>query len=228
MTATRRERQRAATIDEIKAAALEQLATEGSVSLSIRGIARAIGMSPAGLYRYFDGLDDLITALIADAYNDLADEVAEASSQGAPRRRLGDAMLAYRRWCLDHPNRFLLLYGTPIPGYEAPEGGPTEQASRRIGQVFFAIVMEAWSRDELLVPRPVRAVDALESEYAAAVAPGFPPELMGMFISTWAHFHGLVTLEILNQLDWIYPDADAFYRGEVERILDRSLAQASA
>jgi AcrR family transcriptional regulator len=227
VTATRRERQRAATIEEIKNAALEQMAAEGSSSLSIRGIARAIGMSPAGLYRYFDGLDDLITALIADAYNDLADYVEEASLEGTPRRRLGEAMVAYRRWCLDHPNRFLLLYGTPIPGYEAPEGGPTEQASRRIGEVFFAIVKEAWDRGELVVPRQVRPVDALAREFAGALAPGLPPELMAMYISTWAHFHGLVTLEILNQLRWIYPDAGDFYRGEVERILDRSFGEAS-
>jgi AcrR family transcriptional regulator len=225
MNATRRERHRAATIDEIKAAALDQIATEGSSALSIRGVARAIGMSPAGLYRYFDGLDGIITALVADAYNDLADHVAEASRQGPPRSRLRDAMLAYRRWCLDHPNRFLLIYGTPIPGYEAPEGGPTEQASRRIGEVFFAIVVEAWHRDELVSPRETRPVDALERDHAGSLAPDFPPELMGTFISTWAHFHGLVTLEVLNQLRWIYPDAEAFYRDEVERILDRSFGE---
>ncbi|MCB2222541.1 MAG: TetR/AcrR family transcriptional regulator [Actinobacteria bacterium] len=222
MSATRRERQRAATIDEIKEAAVALIASEGPAGLSIRGVARAIGMSPAGLYRYFDGLDDLLTALIADAYGALADHVAAASGEGAPRDRLGAAMLAYREWCLGNRDRFLLIYGTPIPGYAAPEGGPTEQASRRIGEVFFGIVMEAWRRGELAVPSATRPPDALEREHASRMAPGFPPELLGTFLSTWAHFHGLVTLEVLNQLCWVYPDAGAFYRGEVERILDRS------
>ena len=81
MTATRREKNRAATLAEIKAAALDQIASEGAGALTLRGIARAIGMSPAGLYRYYDGLDALITELITDAYNDLADAVNALAGQ---------------------------------------------------------------------------------------------------------------------------------------------------
>lgn len=224
MTTTRRERLRAATYEEIKHAALRQIAEEGAAALSIRGVARAIGMSPAGLYRYYDGLEGLITELIADAYNDLADEVTNATTgSGTTRERLRAGMLAYRRWCVDHPNRFLLIFGTPIPGYAAPEGGPTVEANRRMGVAFFTVAAEAWARGELAPPPLDRSPEPGELELAAELAtppPGFPPEAVAAFMSSWAHFHGLVTLEILNQLDWIYPDAEAFYRTAVEQMLD--------
>lgn len=227
MTATRRERLRAATIEEIKQAALDQIAEEGAGALSIRGIARAIGMSPAGLYRYYEGIDELITELITDAYNDLADEVITAGSQaGPPRERLRHAMVAYRRWCLEHPNRFLLIFGTPIPGYAAPEDGPTVVANRRLGEAFFSIGVAAWQQGDLRIERSHRVATTAERDFAEALAPGFPPEVIGVFLSTWAHFHGIITLEILRQLHWIYPDPESFYMDEIEVMLDRTLPAA--
>lgn len=218
---TRRERLRAATVAEIKQAALEQVAAEGATALSIRGVARAIGMSPAGLYRYYDSLDALLTELIADAYNDLADAVVAATiSPGSVRQRLLAGMLAYREWCLEHPNRFLLVFGTPIPGYAAPEEGPTVEANRRIGTAFFAVVAEGWSTGALALPVPARPPTPEERTFLDSVAPGFPPSWLAAFVSAWAHFHGMVTLEVLGQLDWVYPDGEAFYRAEVERLLD--------
>jgi AcrR family transcriptional regulator len=221
MPTTRRERLRAATIDEIKEAALSQIASEGASALSIRGVARTIGMSPAGLYRYYDGLGALLTELIADAYNDLADAVAAASiGEGTVRARLRAAMLGYRQWCVDHPNRFILIFGTPIPGYVAPEAGPTVVANRRIGEIFFGLAAAGVTTGEITRPAG-RGVEAGEAAFAAEVSSDFPPELVGTFLSTWAHFHGIVTLELLNQLDWIYPDAAAFYEREVDQMLDR-------
>ena len=170
---TRRERLRAATVAEIKQAALEQIAAEGATALSIRGIARSIGMSPAGLYRYYDSLDALLTELIADAYNDLADAVVTATtSPGSVRQRLLAGMLAYREWCLEHPNRFLLVFGTPIPGYAAPEEGPTVEANRRIGTAFFAVVAEGWSAGALALPVPARPPTPEERTFLASVAQG--------------------------------------------------------
>jgi AcrR family transcriptional regulator len=227
MTATRRERLRAETLEDIKAAALAQIAESGAGALSMRGIARRIGMSPAGLYRYFENLDGLITALIADAYNDLADHVLTATDrEGSVADRLAGAMLSYREWCLAYPNRFLLIFGTPIPGYEAPENGPTVEAMRRMGGSFFALAAEGWVSGEMsVVPLP-RPLEPSEVEFAASIAPDFPPEMVSVCLSLWAHWHGLVNLEVLNQLDWIYPDPDAFYRGEVARIIDRLTQQA--
>ncbi len=221
--ATRRERIRAATYREIKQAALDQIAHEGAAALSIRGVARAIGMSPAGLYRYYDGLDSLITELITDAYSDLADHVTTATTDGSPRERMRAGMLAYRQWCIDHPNRFLLIFGTPIPGYTAPEGGPTVEANRRIGVAFFTVAAEAWAKGELAplaLGRPAEPGEKMLAAELGVPAPGFPAAGVAAYLSAWAHFHGMVTLEILNQLDWIYPEPERFYAAEVERILD--------
>lgn len=225
MTTPRRERLRRATVAEIKQAALDTIAAEGPGSLSIRGIARTIGMSPAGLYRYYDSLDDLLTELIADAYNDLADAVDDAvAAPGTVRDRLLAGMLAYREWSIDHRNRFLLIFGTPIPGYAAPEAGPTVEANRRIGAAFFEIVHDGWRTGALDLPAAPRPPTAAERQFLDGVAPQFPAAWLPAFVGAWAHFHGMVTLEILGQLDWIYPDGTDFYRTEVERLLDSWVA----
>jgi AcrR family transcriptional regulator len=221
VTSTRRDRVRQGTIAEIKQAALDQIAAEGAGALSIRGVARTIGMSPAGLYRYYDSLDSLLTELVADAYNALADEVVAATtSPGTVRERLLGGMLAYRRWCRKHPHEFLLIFGTPIPGFAAPEEGPTVEANRRIGAAFFDVVHEGWRAGTLALPGPARPATPHEQAFLASVAPDFPASWLTPFVGAWAHFHGMTTLEVLGQLDWVYPDGEVFYRAEVEQLLD--------
>ncbi len=225
MSATRRQRIRAATIAEIKEAALDQIASGGAASLSIRGVARAIGMSPAGLYRYYRGLHDLLTDLIADAYGDLADAVSEAAAQpGTHRQRLRAAMVAYRRWAVSQPHRFLLVFGTPVPGYAAPEGGETVEPVLRMGRAFFTVAVEAWRAGVLTPPARFREPETSEVELAEELAPGFPPEAVALLLGSWGHFHGLVTLELLGHLAWLYRDPEAFYLAEVDRILDGVLS----
>ncbi len=220
---TRRERLRAATFEEIKTAALSQIAETGGPSLSLRGVAREIGMSPAGLYRYYDGRHELLTDLIADAYNDLATAVESAidADGDSTHDRFAAGMRAYRRWALEHPNQFLLIFGTPIPGYEAPEDGPTVEGNRRMGEAFFSVGVEAWRRGELHAVSLGRPTIEAERNLAAEIDPEMPPALVPVMLGTWAHFHGLVTLEILHQFHWLYgDDSDALFEGEIERLLD--------
>jgi AcrR family transcriptional regulator len=221
---TRRDRLRTATLEEIKHAALAQIVEHGAGSLTIRGVARAIGMSPAGLYRYVDSLDDLVTALLTDAYEGLADavEAGIAGATGSALDRFVAGAVAYRSWARRHRNQFLLIFGTPIPGYAAPVEGPTVHANRRMGGAFFRIGAEAWAHGELAVPDLARRPTAAEIAFAAALpVDGFPPELVSTLIGTWTHLHGLVTLELLEQLHWMYPgaDADTFFEGEVRRMM---------
>lgn len=228
MATTRRERLRAATIEEIKLAALDEIAAKGPAALSMRGIARGVGISPAGLYRYYEGRDALITELITDAYTDLADAVEAATTeQGSALERLRGGMIAYRRWCVEHPNRFLLIFGTPIPGYAAPEGGSTVRANMRIGEAFFAVLLDGWRGGGLRLPVSGRQPQQGEEAFVAAYAPDFPAEWMSVFLGAWAHFHGMVSLEILNQLEWIYPDAGSFYETEIDRLLSSWSAPSS-
>ena len=227
MTTTRRERLRQETLAEIKLAAIGQIATEGASGLSIRGVARAIGMSPAGLYRYYRGLDDLLTELITDAYDDLAAAVETGIAEHtAPANQLIGGAIAYRRWSVTNPNRFLLIFGTPVPGYAAPEGGSTVAAMRRVGNALFSVVAASFARGGFAHPKLDRVPTAEETDLAAeiaAMAPGFPATAVPWLIDAWAHFHGLVTLEILNQLGWIYPDAERFYTEQVTAIVERML-----
>lgn len=218
--ANRRDRQRTATLDEIKATALAHLTKQGPSGLTLRGIARDIGMSPAGLYRYYDGLDEIVTSLLVDAYRDLADAVAAAAERGPTvRDRLRAAMLGYREWALAQPNRFLLIFGTPIPGYAAPQGGPTVAENLRIGAVFFGLVAAGHARGELHVPAAGRPATEQEEAFVADLGLPLPADRVAAVLGAWAHFHGMVTLEVLHQLDFVYPDAHDFYTGEVERIL---------
>lgn len=218
--ATRRERLRSETTADIKAAALRQMAETGAPSLSLRGVARDIGMSPAGLYRYYDGIDALLTDLIADAYGDLADAVeAATTADGDPFDRIRDGIHAYRHWALAQPERFLLIFGTPIPGYAAPEEGPTVVANRRLGGALFAVGVEAWAAGRLAVPPLGRPATPAEQAVAEQIG-GVPPEAIPAFLGMWARFHGLVMLEVTNQLAWLYPDPAAFFAGEVHRMVD--------
>jgi AcrR family transcriptional regulator len=222
----RRERNRSTTTAQIKRAALDQIAQAGAANLSIRGVARQIGMSPAGLYRYYDGLDALLTELLADAYNALADAVTDAarSTPGPPITRLRAAILAYRGWAVANPQNFMLIFGTPVPGYQAPPEGPTVAANRRMGEVFFELTAQAWASSEIRSPDPGQQAEPtpaeqLLAEQLQALAAGFPATLVPQMMGGWGLWHGLVTLEVTGQLDWIYPDASRFFASQVDHWL---------
>ncbi|WP_323445522.1 TetR/AcrR family transcriptional regulator [Streptomyces yaizuensis] len=114
---TPRERYRNQVRAEAKQLAWEQIAADGASALSLNAVAKRMGMSGPALYRYFTGRDELITELIRDAYRSLADTFRDAAAAGAD---LPDLARALRRWALADPQRYFLIYGTPVPGYHAP------------------------------------------------------------------------------------------------------------
>ena len=144
---SRRERARAATIEEIKETALALMREQGTTDVRFTDIARVMGMTPPALYRYFADRDELLTALIADAFGSLGAEVAQASNRMGPAdfggRWLAAAM-AYRNWARAEPQQFALILGTPVPGYVAPEEGPTTEAAKAaMGQLAALFVAAA-------------------------------------------------------------------------------------
>jgi AcrR family transcriptional regulator len=163
MATTRRERIRAATIIEIKEIARRHMSEKGAAALSLRAIAREMGMTSPALYRYFDSRDDLVTALIMDAYNDFADALEAARDTCAADDHVGRLAAiahAYRNWALASPQEYALIFGTPIPAYEAPPDvtGPVAarsmmvfldilQAAEQSGQADFSDVHAAFSLD---------------------------------------------------------------------------------
>ncbi|HEY3479861.1 MAG TPA: TetR/AcrR family transcriptional regulator, partial [Streptomyces sp.] len=113
-----RERYRAQVRAEIKQHAWAQIAEAGVPALSLNAIAKQLGMSGPALYRYFAGRDELITALIRDAYRSIADTVRAARADGADLAELAHVI---RDWARSDPQRYFLIYGTPVPGYHAPD-----------------------------------------------------------------------------------------------------------
>jgi AcrR family transcriptional regulator len=200
-----RERRRAQTVAEIKEAALRELAATGADGLSLRAVARAVGVSVQALYHYFDSRDALVTALVADAFDELAATVSAAASAAAtPHDRVVAAGLAYRAWGRENRSAFLLALGVPLADYAAPEGGPTSQAARRLGEAFLGAVFGGWTADELAAVPLTADVPDLHAQLAGTGAlGGLPPGAAALFTSGWATLHGLVVLELLGHLVWV-------------------------
>src|SRR5689334_17359631 len=119
-TKTARELARMELTQAIKDEARRQLAVDGPQKLSLRSISRALEMVSSSLFRYFPSRDDLLTALIIDAYNAMG-QAAEDAAQGAPREAWIAACHAVRAWAKQNPHEYALIYGSPIPGYKAPQ-----------------------------------------------------------------------------------------------------------
>jgi len=242
----RRARLRRETLRDLHVAALDEIREHGAVDLSLRRVARRLGMSPAGLYRYVDSREDLLTRLIADAFHDLADHVFVSIgaaderhdldvAPGRPpeiagperdvRDRLRAAALAYRDWAVDHPNEFGLLFGDPIPNYAAPPGGETVDAMARVGAGIGRPLIEAWEQGRLRVPA---AWDDLVADPDLAARFGPMEHLDGRTLSPafaagllvlWGRLHGQVVLEVFGHHRWLLPDGcEALYRAELATI----------
>ena len=213
--AGRRERLRAATIEEIKTAARTLMTQEGTTDVSLRAIAREAGISAPGVYRYYESRDELLTALITDAFDDLADTLERAVKAGSeePGEQLLAACRAYRGWALDHPQAFGLVYGDPLPGYAAPEGGQTVAAVTRVGAVFLQVYARAHTEGLLRAAPPTppdvleRLVDQLRDVPGLG---GLAPEVAWRALGAYGTLHGLVVLEVFNHLRWLGDPTDLF------------------
>ncbi len=197
---------------DINRAARTQLNEIGAPQLSLRGVAAELGMSPAGLYRYVDSRDALLTNLIAECFDALADAIERdrdaVPSEDAAERALA-AMVAFRGWAQSYPREFELLYGTPIPGYQAPADGPTSIATRRVGAALLTPFVQAWRSGRLRPPRPLDAKtkrDPALARWAAAIQPDLPADVAAALLSLWTRLHGLVIMETFGHLNWLGQD----------------------
>lgn len=219
---TRRERQRAQTINEIKEAARQQMAESGSANLSLSAVARAMGLSTPALYYYYPDRDALLTALIVDAFNGLADAMEAAAVPIAPHAyadRLYRALLAYREWAIAHPADFQLIYGTPLPGYHAP-AETTVPAARRGFALILRTLQQAHDAG-MLRPHPAQA--ALPDDVRFTVAPldgaTVALDVANIAIIGWTRLHGVIMLELFHHLQPNLQGIDSFYREQVRILL---------
>jgi len=219
---TRRERLRAELVAQVKDVALEHLRADGPQGLSLRAVARDVGVSPGALYRYFDGRDALLTALISDGYDDLADHLTVALDRATegPRARMHAVCGAYRDWGVAHPNQFALLFGTPAQDYAAPADGPTVVAYRRVAAALLDPVLGALDAGTTPGARAATR-DAFHADLEGLADRRLPDGTVPFVLGIWGWLHGLACLEVFGHLDWAYPEGlGATFTAAVEARMD--------
>jgi len=192
---TMRERYRAQVRAEVKQAALRQLAESGPAGLSVSAIGKELGVSGPALYRYFASRDDLLTELVIDAYDDLAGALRAAIS-GAPGQdpcaRFEALARGYRSWALAQPHRYRLLFGPPLPGYDA-HAQRLVAASEASMDLLLGVLRQLGNRTPAPPAQPLAAQVAA---WAHAHAFDVDPAVALHAILIWSRLHGLVSLEI--------------------------------
>ncbi|GAA3149915.1 TetR/AcrR family transcriptional regulator [Streptomyces rectiviolaceus] len=218
-TSGARARARVEVTAAIKDEARRQLAADGAAKLSLRAVARELGMVSSALYRYFPSRDDLLTALIIDAYDSLgaAAEGAHAEVASAePVRRWTVVCEAVRSWALAHPHEYALIYGSPVPGYSAPDS--TIEAAARVGQLLIGILRDA-HQGRGVAARPLPGGLRPEAERIAAdLAPDLPPAVITAMVAAWAQLFGLVGFEVFGQFNRVVEDRSAFFSYAVTQL----------
>lgn len=215
------------TAEEIKSIAREQMNIHGTAGLSLRAIARQMDVTAPAIYNYFPRLEDLITALIEDAFTDLADAMQPArasSSEKSLVSRIEAMLLAYRQWAVDHPIDFQLIYGNPIPGYEAPLE-VTGPLARRPFLGLFELYAQALQAGEMVIPGEYLQVpESIKTQlvsWRGQTGIDLPDALTCLLMSGWARIHGLVMLELFHHLQPVVGDTEAFYRYEISAFHNR-------
>ena len=224
-SASRRDRVRAATAQEIKQTARRLLVDQGTEAVTLRAIAREIGMTAPALYRYFGSHEELLRSVVGDIFTELADDlraaIREVSAHGGTvTDKLIAACREFRRWGLTHKPEFGLVFGTPIAGIEIDHDDFTEECGRRFGGTFLVLFLELWRR----APFPVPADDEIDPVLLAQLmhyrdvigneVPGIsamPAGGMLTFLRCWVRLYGAVALEILGHMRFALQDSSPMF-----------------
>jgi AcrR family transcriptional regulator len=209
-----RARVRAEMTEEIKAAARRHLAADGA-NLSLRAVARELGMVSSAIYRYFASRDELLTALIVDAY-DAIGSIAEQAEAAVDRADLIGRWMttcrAVRDWALENPHEYALIYGSPVPGYAAP--ADTVPPASRVPILISGILRDGFQSGKLAaergepVPESLRpSLTALIEETGAEV----PASLMARGMTAWLQLFGVLSFELFGQLNNVIDDRTTFF-----------------
>jgi AcrR family transcriptional regulator len=222
---TARDRARAELTAEITAEARRQLATEGASGLSLRAVARELGMVSSALYRYFGSRDELLTALIVDAYGALADAAEAADTQVTsrdPRQRWQRIGHAVREWALANRHEYTLIYGSPAPGYRAPQD--TVAPAARIYLALATVLQDAHLAGTLKPAYPGPQLSAaLTAQYEAVapqLAPELPPEAMNRGFIAITQLFGMLNFELFGQFVGSVDPADEFFANALDQLAD--------
>jgi len=215
-----RSRVRAQLTEEIKVVARRHLATDGA-NLSLRAVTRDLGMTSSAIYRYFASRDELLTALILDGYHSLGSAV-EAAEAAVPREDLTGRWLAVchglRDWAVANPHEYALLYGSPVPGYQAPPD--TVPAAQRAAGVLGRILQDGTLAGQLpgSADPPANQDDQLPEPVAAEIArigqllcPAAAPAVLCRAMGAWTQLFGTVTFELFGQFRNAIEDTRGYF-----------------
>ncbi|HTN81198.1 MAG TPA: TetR/AcrR family transcriptional regulator [Acidimicrobiales bacterium] len=219
VTTTARARARAEITEEIKRVARRHLAEHGT-DLSLRAVARDLGMASSAVYRYFPSRDDLLTALIVDTYDavgETAEQAVEAAAAGVAAQWLAMAS-AIRGWALAQPHDYALVYGSPVPGYQAPQA--TIAPASRVGYLALRIVADGVRTGEITGvaggPIPVEVREdfvGIERETGLEV----PDAVLSRALVAWTSLFGTISFELFGHLHNVIHDFDAFFGSQMQR-----------
>ena len=228
---SRRERARADTVREIKATARRVLVDQGVDGLALRAVAREMGMTAPGLYRYFASREDLVEHVVADLYDEVTgtlEQVRDAADPATPGLQLLLVARAFRTWAITHRPEFGLLFGSAGQGVvpeDAHEYGerPSQLAGARFGAVFAALVARIYLEQGFPVPDEADLDPTLTvqlRDWCAKLPVPLPLGVMHVFLSCWIRLYGLVCMEIFGHLRFALDDAEPMFEAELRALGD--------
>ena len=226
---SRRDRVRAATTDEIKETARRILVAEGPEAVSLREIARQMGMTAPALYRYFGSREDLIRHVVGDIFSEIADDIRAAAmeagqaSGGDVTAKLIAACRQFRRWALTHREEFGLLFGTPLPALEALHKDRIDDCAMEFADSWITLFLDLWQRHPFPVPSDDQIDPGLLAQlkrYVAGAGADLPAGAALTFLRCWVHLYGMVALEVFEHLHFALDDAAPMFEITLSELAD--------
>jgi AcrR family transcriptional regulator len=223
---SRRDRLRAATKDEIIQTARQLLVRDGPASVSLRAIAREMGMTAPGLYRYFGSHEELIRHVIAGIFTELgadihqaistasdASEASHGAGEAGPAKmaaKMQAACREFRRWALNHKGEFALIFGAPLPGVDDGRYDIADECALQFAGTFFTLFLELWHNIRFPVPRPDEIDPGLRDQlirYRDVLGVDVPVGATLTFLRCWMLLYGAVSMEVFGHLSFAIEDA---------------------
>ena len=206
--------------EALKETAWKQIAEYGAPALSLRAIARELKITAPAIYNYFPDRDALVTALIIDAFTSFGDSQLAARDSvrnNDPRKKLASIGLAYRKWAHTYPQRYQLIFGTPIPGYKAPVEKVFPASARSISALF-SVVEELRLAGKLSTSSVPTVNDKYRAYYEQWRTYSGDVHPLSLFVAMniWARVHGIVSLEIQGNLPPFGENGNALYLFELQ------------
>jgi AcrR family transcriptional regulator len=224
-TLSRRDRVRAATTEEIKQVARKILVDEGPDAVTLRAIAREMGMTAPALYRYFGSHQELIRNVIGDIFLEIGGDIQAAIDAAAPKgitAKFGAGAREFRRWSLGHEREFGLLFGTPVPGLDLKHTDIADECGRKFTDTFLALFLELWRKKPFQVREPEEISPDLRSQlerYRDELGSDLPVGAILSFVYCWTRLYGMVSLEVFGHLSWILDDGEPMFELMLKEIM---------